>query len=258
LSFKVIEIFTAVKKLGQSRGKAQPWRLSGISKRGTIFNAMRLSHTEENYLKAIYKLAQNGNAAVSTNDLSAALQNRAASVTDMIGKLSAKGLIAHQKYRGASLTQKGNDVALRVIRKHRLWECFLVQTLGFNWDEIHEVAEQLEHIQSERLTERLEAFLGFPTNDPHGEPIPDANGRLHASRHPSISEARAGDKVKVSMVGREHPEFLKYLDAQRITIGSVLHVVSVEGGAVLVKAARRSVSLDKETARHIFVQHLEP
>jgi DtxR family transcriptional regulator, Mn-dependent transcriptional regulator len=217
---------------------------------------MRLSQTEENYIKAIYKLSQESGGAVSTNNLSAALQNRAASVTDMLGKLSNKELIAYRKYRGVQLTTKGNAVALSVIRKHRLWECFLVQTLKFTWDEIHEVAEQLEHIQSERLTERLEEFLDYPTHDPHGEPIPSADGSVRVNEQLNVTQVTPGDKVKVSMVTTDDAEFLQQLDKQRIGIGSMLDVVEVNDGTVLVKAARRNVLLNKDIARRIFVQRI--
>lgn len=218
---------------------------------------MRLSQTEENYLKAIFKLSEDGNNNASTNDLSGALQNRAASVTDMLGKLSKKNLITYKKYRGVTLTTKGKEIALNVIRKHRLWECFLVQKLNFTWDEIHEVAEQLEHIQSERLIERLEEFLGFPKSDPHGEPIPTASGHLQTPEQINITETKAGDKVKVSMVNREDPALLQLLAKENIVIGSVLNVVeSKEQNGLVVKAARRKVTLGIETARHIFVRRI--
>jgi DtxR family transcriptional regulator, Mn-dependent transcriptional regulator len=219
---------------------------------------MRLSQTEENYIKAIYKLSEKENGLVSTNDLSAMLQNRAASVTDMLGKLSKKDLITYRKYRGVSLTKKGNDIALTVIRKHRLWECFLVQKLKFTWDEIHEVAEQLEHIQSERLIERLEEFLEFPKHDPHGEPIPDAAGKVNHESQIAMPEAQPGDKVKVSKVNTEEKQFLQTLARLNIRIGSMLEIVEAKpGGVVVVKAARRNVTLNEDTARHIFVQRIE-
>src|SRR5688500_1611165 len=137
-----------------------------------------LSNTEENYLKAIYHLSESGSKAVLTNEIAEAISTKAASVTDMIKKLSAKNLIAYEKYYGVELTTPGKTEALLIIRKHRLWETFLVQKLGFTWDEVHEVAEQLEHIQSSLLIEKLDEFLGYPKMDPHGEPIPDNNGKL--------------------------------------------------------------------------------
>ena len=222
------------------------------------FYAVRLSFTEENYIKAIYKLAHQGDGNVYTNDLSVALQNRAASVTDMLGKLSKKNLIEYKKYRGVSLTPKGKTIALGVIRKHRLWECFLVQKLNFSWDEIHEVAEQLEHIQSERLIERLEAFLDYPQHDPHGEPIPSAAGEMQSAAHVKLTETAAGDKVKVRMVSEENEQMLQQLDKHRIGIDTVLDVIfSSEDNGVVVKAARRRIALDGDTARHIFVQRIE-
>lgn len=219
---------------------------------------MRLSQTEENYLKAIYKLSEAGNTNASTNDLSNALQNRAASVTDMLGKLSKKNLITYKKYRGVTLTIKGKEIALNVIRKHRLWECFLVQKLKFTWDEIHEVAEQLEHIQSERLIERLEQFLGYPKHDPHGEPIPTASGQLNLPEQINIIQAKAGEQVKVSMVNSEEAEFLQLLAKENIGIGSVLNVIESESkNGLVVKAARRKVTLGIDTARHIFVRRID-
>jgi DtxR family Mn-dependent transcriptional regulator len=137
-----------------------------------------LSFTEENYLKAIYHLSESGSKAVLTNEIAELINTKAASVTDMIKKLSVKTLITYEKYYGVKLTPHGKTEALLIIRKHRLWETFLVQKLSFTWDEVHEIAEQLEHIQSPLLIEKLDAFLGFPKMDPHGEPIPDNKGRI--------------------------------------------------------------------------------
>ena len=137
-----------------------------------------LSLTEENYLKAIYHLSKGGKIAVSTNALAETMNNKAASVTDMIKKLSTKEVIAYEKYKGVNVSKKGKLEALTVIRKHRLWETFLVDKLGFSWDEVHDVAEQLEHIKSPLLIEKLDAFLGYPSVDPHGHPIPDSKGKI--------------------------------------------------------------------------------
>ncbi|WP_317172245.1 metal-dependent transcriptional regulator [Hymenobacter sp. BRD67] len=141
--------------------------------------------TEENYLKTIYKLAEvEPGQGVSTNRIAAALVTRAASVTDMLRRLAEKGLLEYEKYRGVRLTPEGRRLALLTVRKHRLWEVFLVQQLGFSWDEVHEVAEELEHVQSPLLMQRLDAFLNFPTLDPHGDPIPAEDG---AMRRPCIA-----------------------------------------------------------------------
>ena len=135
-----------------------------------------LTLTEENYLKAIYRLSEGGAKAVLTNEIAELMSTKAASVTDMIKKLSLKNLIGYEKYYGVTITKQGKSEALMVIRKHRLWETFLVEKLHFSWHEVHDVAEQLEHIQSHLLIEKLDEFLGYPTSDPHGHPIPDKNG----------------------------------------------------------------------------------
>ena len=142
------------------------------------FTKVMLSLTEENYLKAIYHLSDGGSKAVLTNELAEAMSTKAASVTDMIKKLSAKEVITYEKYYGVNITAQGKNEALMVIRKHRLWETFLVDKLGFAWDEVHDVAEQLEHINSPRLIEKLDEFLGYPKVDPHGDPIPDNKGKI--------------------------------------------------------------------------------
>ena len=138
---------------------------------------MGLSYAEENYLKAILKLSGSPDGTVSTNAIAAQLDTSAASVTDMLKKLSDKELITYQRYKGASLTDDGQRIATTLVRKHRLWEVFLVQSLGMTWDEVHEIAEELEHIQSDRLIDRLDHFLGHPKFDPHGDPIPNAQGK---------------------------------------------------------------------------------
>src|SRR5690606_19085975 len=142
-----------------------------------------LSFTEENYLKAIYRLSEGGTRAVLTNALAETMNTRAASVTDMVKKLSTKNLISYEKYYGVKITRQGKNEALMVVRKHRLWETLLVEKLNFNWDEVHEVAEQLDHIQSSLLIEQLDEFLGHPSVDPHGHPIPDKNGRIIEVKH---------------------------------------------------------------------------
>ena len=146
-----------------------------------------LSFVEENYLKAIYRLSEDGAKAVLTNALADSMNTRAASVTDMVKRLSGKNLISYEKYYGVKITRQGKLAALMIVRKHRLWECFLVEKLQFSWDEIHEVAEQLEHIQSPLLIEKLDSFLGHPKVDPHGHPIPDKNGKLQELKCLSFS-----------------------------------------------------------------------
>ncbi|MCK7557036.1 metal-dependent transcriptional regulator [Chitinophaga sedimenti] len=146
---------------------------------------MNLTIAEENYVKSIFKL-QEGQESVSTNAIAYELDTKPASVTDMAKKLKEKKLIDYEKYHGITLTADGRKIALQIIRRHRLWECFLVDKLAFSWEEVHELAEELEHVRSEKLTSRLSDFLGNPTTDPHGDPIPDAQGKMNKVRphHP--------------------------------------------------------------------------
>jgi DtxR family Mn-dependent transcriptional regulator len=171
-----------------------------------------LSLTEENYLKAIYHLSDGGTKAVLTNELAEAMSTKAASVTDMIKKLSAKEVITYEKYYGVNITTQGKSEALLVIRKHRLWETFLVDKLGFAWDEVHEVAEQLEHINSPRLIEKLDEFLGYPKVDPHGDPIPDHKGKIKIIPQVPVDQLAIGYQGKIAAVKDSDSNLLKYLD----------------------------------------------
>ena len=171
-----------------------------------------LSLTEENYLKAIYHLSDGGAKAVLTNALAVAMNTKAASVTDMIKKLSAKEVITYEKYYGVNVTPKGKTEALMVIRKHRLWETFLVDKLGFAWDEVHEVAEQLEHINSPRLIEKLDEFLGYPKVDPHGDPIPDHKGKIKIQPQVPVDQLQIGFQGKIAAVKDSDSNLLKYPD----------------------------------------------
>ena len=157
------------------------------------------SQAEENYLKTIYSLEKDFGNEVSTNLIAGKIKTKASSVTDMLKKLANKELVVYKKYQGVYLTELGRLSALKVIRKHRLWECFLVQKLQFNWDEVHDIAEQLEHVKSEALINKLDAFLKFPKLDPHGDPIPDAHGRTILNKSISISA------MKIGGVLRYHP-----------------------------------------------------
>ena len=149
---------------------------------------------------------------------------KAASVTDMLQKLSEKKMIRYKKYQGVSLTETGKRVALGIIRKHRLWELFLTSKLGFKWDEVHEIAEQLEHIRSEKLVQHLDRFLGKPKFDPHGDPIPDAKGNLHAQKAFPLSEAKPGKTLTTAGVVDHHPSFLQHLDKCGLSLGQKIRV----------------------------------
>ncbi|NLR92485.1 metal-dependent transcriptional regulator [Flammeovirga agarivorans] len=181
------------------------------------------SHSEENYLKTIYHLSAK-QKPVSTNAIAEALSTKPASVTDMIKKLNSKSVIHYQKYKGTTLTAEGEKEALLIIRKHRLWEVFLLEKLNFNWDEVHEVAEQLEHIKSKRMIERLDQFLGFPKHDPHGDPIPDKNGELRDLEAIKLSTLAINDEASVVAVKDENSSLLQYLDKVGIGIGSKIQV----------------------------------
>jgi len=185
------------------------------------------SQTEENYLKGIYKLAEAEPDAsgVSTNRIAAALATRAASVTDMLRRLADKGLLAYEKYRGVQLTPEGRRLALLTIRKHRLWEVFLVQQLGFSWDEVHDVAEELEHVQSPLLMRRLDAFLGHPALDPHGDPIPTEDGAVRRPATRLLADLLTGEHCLLAAVKNTSAPFLQYLDKVGLQLGAEVEVL---------------------------------
>jgi len=187
---------------------------------------VNLSSTEENYLKAIYKLSVAADEAVSTNAIAAELETSAASVTDMMKRLSEKELIHYEKYKGVRLTISGQQVATSLVRKHRLWETFLVNKLKFTWDEVHPIAEQLEHIQSEELVNRLDSFLEFPKVDPHGDPIPDRDGNISYYHQILVSEMQIGDRGVVVGVKDHSSGFLRYLEQLKLVIGAKVQLVN--------------------------------
>ena len=186
-----------------------------------------MTYSEENYLKVIYHLSLNQNKGITTNSIANEMESKPSSVTDMVQKLADKGLVIYKKYQGVSLTDEGMFTALMIVRKHRLWEVFLLEKLDFSWDEVHEVAEQLEHIQSAKLVDKLEEFLNFPEFDPHGDPIPKANGEMPVIAKKLLSELRAGDTCKVVAVKDTSTLFLQYLEKLQITIGTEIKLIEV-------------------------------
>jgi DtxR family transcriptional regulator, Mn-dependent transcriptional regulator len=184
---------------------------------------MKYSASKENHLKAIFHL-QHEQGIVTTNALASALQTRAASVTDMLKKLKEQKLLIYERYKGFRLNNEGKKAAIQVIRKHRLWEYFLVKKLQFGWDEVHEIAEELEHISSKKLVDRLDAFLGFPDTDPHGDPIPDSQGKISQRRQISLSELPLNKVVQVSGIARQTTEMLELLQHKHIRLGTRLEV----------------------------------
>ncbi len=186
------------------------------------------SLAEENYLKEIYKLHEKNGAMVSTSALADALQINAASVTDFIKKMAVKKLISYQKSKGVKLSEQGRQIALSIIRKHRLWEVWLVNKLNFKWDEIHEIAEQLEHVVSKKLIEKLDDHLGFPKTDPHGDLIPDVNGQFIKNSSKPLLDHKTGDKTRFVGVAEHSNSFLQYLTKNKIKLGDELFVESIE------------------------------
>jgi len=214
------------------------------------------SFTEENYLKAIYKLVEKDEGPVSTNAIAARMSTKAASVTDMLKKLAEKKLIHYKKYQGVTLTEKGRKVAVNIIRKHRLWEVFLVEKLDFKWDEVHDMAEQLEHIQSDQLIERLDDFLGHPRFDPHGDPIPDSLGRFQEQHSVLLSGFRAGEQCVMTGVVDHAPAFLRFLDKSGIGLGDELLVKEVaeyDQSLQISVNKKRVLHISHEVARNILV-----
>lgn len=215
-----------------------------------------LSYTEENYLKSIYHLSEGGGQDVSTNAIADDLHTKAASVTDMMKKLAAKKVVIYKKYKGVNVSVEGKIAALRVIRKHRLWEAFLVEKMKFNWDEVHEVAEQLEHIKSPLLIKRLDEFLGYPKFDPHGDPIPNENGEFKAKPRVPISMTKINHEGIIVAVKDSSSPFLQYLDKIGAYIGAkvkVLDKVEFDGSNEIMIDNKRTIFISKEVAENILI-----
>ncbi len=211
---------------------------------------------EENYLKTIYHLQQNVGVEVSTNAIAEKLETKASSVTDMVQKLADKQVLSYVKYKGTTLTEKGNEIAVNIIRKHRLWEVFLVEKLHYSWDEVHEIAEQLEHIKSESLIDRLEEFLGFPKVDPHGDPIPDQNGQFKKVEKQLLSQLAKGQKgICVGMKESER-NFLRYLDKRSIAIEAEITVISKEDfdDSMQIEVNGNRFFISKKIAENLYVK----
>lgn len=220
---------------------------------------MKYSSSKENYLKAIFHLQQ-ADGIVTTNVLANQLQTRAASVTDMLKKLKNQKLLLYEKYRGFKLNNEGKKVALQIIRKHRLWEYFLVEKLHFGWDEVHEIAEELEHISSKKLIERLDEFLGFPKADPHGDPIPDSQGRLAAKQHINLTNLPVNVLAEVTSIGDQSHEMLELLKHKQIAIGVKLEVkkrFSYDNSLELKIKNQPSITISEHVAKNVFVRDAE-
>lgn len=218
---------------------------------------MNFSASEENYIKAIYHL--NGDKeAVSTNDLAAELQTKPASVTDMLKKLKTKKLLHYQPYKGVMLNPEGRKIALGIVRRHRLWEYFLAEKLKFNWNEVHEIAEELEHISSKKLIEKLDEFLEHPKFDPHGDPIPDHLGRMQVTSQLPLTDLEINTPAMVNSVGNQSPEMLSLLQQRNIAIGTQVEVKKKfdfdHSMEIKIKNAPAFI-ITEQLAQNIFVQH---
>lgn len=186
----------------------------------------RLSHSEENYLKEIFHLSGLTDKRVSTNSLASRLNSKASSITDMLQKLSDKKLVKYVKYKGCDLTKEGERIAIQIIRKHRLWETFLVSKLSFGWEEVHDVAEQLEHIDSAKLIDSLDRFLNYPKFDPHGDPIPDKDGNIvYRKSKIKLIDAAVNSRVEIVRVNEDSLALLKFLERHELTLGIELDVL---------------------------------
>jgi DtxR family transcriptional regulator, Mn-dependent transcriptional regulator len=214
------------------------------------------SSAEENYLKAIYKLHETSGAMVTTSELAESLKVSAASVTDFIKKIAAKKLVSYEKSKGVKLTDTGKQIAVNIIRKHRLWEVWLVDKLHFKWDEVHDIAEQLEHVVSNELIDHLDKHLGYPATDPHGDLIPDAKGRFAKTASKPLLDCTAGEKVKFIGVADHSNSFLQYLTKNNLHLGDEILVESVETFdstfAVKVSGKANKV-LSKEVVKNLLV-----
>lgn len=217
---------------------------------------MNFSTSEENYIKAIFHL-QHTNNLVTTNELASQIQTKAASVTDMLKKLKTKKMLHYEPYQGFTLSKEGKKVALGIVRKHRLWEYFLVNKLQFGWDEVHPIAEELEHIHSPLLIEKLDAYLSYPKFDPHGDPIPDINGKMETTKQINLIDLELNRRAEVSAVGSQSTELLELLRHKNIGIGTVLKVIrkfAFDNSIEILIDKNPAFSISQQLAQTLFVK----
>jgi DtxR family Mn-dependent transcriptional regulator len=212
--------------------------------------------SEENYLKAIYHLEVGTKKGISTNAIAKSLETKASSVTDMVKKLSEKKVVLYKKYQGVTLTAFGKKTAANIVRKHRLWEVFLVEKLNFSWDEVHEVAEQLEHIKSPKLINQLDALLGFPTHDPHGDPIPDKEGNVNTIDKILLSTLNKDESGVCIGVDDSSSDFLRFLDKKKITLGKKIMVLEKEDfdDSLSIEIDGEKLSISKKIANNLYIR----
>lgn len=210
----------------------------------------------ENYLKCLLALSEEKEGGINTNALASKVQTKPSSVTDMLKKLNERGLVSHTKYYGTTLTPSGKQIALSIVRKHRLWEVFLVNKLKFQWDEVHEIAEQLEHIKSEELINRLDRFLEFPQFDPHGDPIPDESGNYPMQKGLiAASDLIESEVAKLVAVKDSSSDFLHYLSSVKLALGSTFEVLQrfQYDQSLQIKINRKTIQLSAQAAANLLV-----
>lgn len=215
-----------------------------------------MTRAEENYIKTIFHLGGNDSKLISTNAIADEMDTKPSSVTDMAKKLAEKELVDYVRYQGVSLTEKGVKTALGIIRKHRLWEVFLVSKLDFTWDEVHEVAEQLEHIKSEKLIDKLDELLDYPKFDPHGDPIPSKNGEFQERDKQLLSELTIKSKGICVGVKDTSPAFLRFLDKNEIALGHSIEVLDKEDfdDSLFIKIDKRKLHISNQIATNLYVK----
>lgn len=215
-----------------------------------------MTRAEENYIKTIFHLGGNQSQLISTNAIAEQMETKPSSVTDMAKKLADKKLVNYVRYQGVSLTDLGIKTALSIIRKHRLWEVFLVKKLDFTWDEVHEVAEQLEHIKSEKLIDKIDELLDFPKYDPHGDPIPSKSGEFLERDKQQLSELKIGAHGICVGVKDTSAAFLKFLDKNHIALGNEITVLEKESfdDSLLIKIGQRELQISSQIATNLYVK----
>ncbi len=214
------------------------------------------SFTEENYLKIIYKLSQVNTEEVYTNAIAELSQTKPSSVSDMLKKLADKSLIDYKKYQGVKLTLQGEKLALDIIRKHRLWEVFLVEKLNFKWDEVHDIAEELEHIKHPLLINRLDEYLGHPIFDPHGDPIPNEKGEVQKTESVSLNNLKIGEEGVISGLKESSSVFLKFLNKMELKIGTkclVHDIIAFDCSVELLINDNQKIIISKEATANILI-----
>jgi DtxR family Mn-dependent transcriptional regulator len=214
------------------------------------------TETIENYLKTIYHLSAGNTSVVSNKQLADKLNVIPATVTEAVKKLHALNLVLHEKSYGTRLTAAGSKMALSIVRRHRIWETYLAKELGFGWDEVHEIAEELEHIKNDKLIKKLSEKLGHPHFDPHGDPIPDEKGKIRKSNFIKLSETKTGKHYRITGVTDHSPAFLKYLEKHELIIGASLHIKTIEAfdNSIILQCRKKEITISAKAAECIIVE----